>query len=272
VSSFLKQLIVSCSLFVLTACSCNSLPSLIHAVQSSLSDPELLTQIAPPQVQQPAQTVTPSARSSQTIINTAVPTHCGALQLTAPLGGLPNGIAQFYWDPIPQANSYEIVLYDDEYNQLARFNADTNPFSVDVSQGAIGGMYLLHVELIAHSGTSACSKQYAIHREAPTPAPTIEPTVTLTPTITLTPTNTFTPTITLTPTNTFTPTVTLVIPTATNTPTATVTQVPSLTPSPTNTPTATVTQMPSLVPSPTNTPTATVTQVPSSTPTATVTP
>ena len=89
------------------------------------------------------------------------------------------------------------------------------------------------------------------------------PTATNTPTPTLTYTPSLTPTDTPTPTLTYTPSLT-----PTDTPTPTLTYTPSLTP--TVTPTPTLTYTPSLTP--TDTPTPTLTYTPSLTPTVTPTP
>ena len=94
---------------------------------------------------------------------------CDFLKLTAPLDGLPNGGATFYWDPLPNATSYNISLFDNGA-YLASYNAGAGAtnLSADVSQGAIGGSYALTVILSA-SGPNGetCSTSATIFRAAP---------------------------------------------------------------------------------------------------------
>jgi hypothetical protein len=101
----------------------------------------------------------------------------------------------------------------------------------------------------------------------PTPSNTAQPTATPTPTPSITPTNTAQPILTQTPTPSITPTNTE---TPTQTPTSTLTPTPSITPTNTETPTPTIT--PTNTGTPTQTPTSTLTPTPSITPTNTGTP
>lgn len=94
---------------------------------------------------------------------------CDALRLTAPLDGLPNGTAMFYWDPVPGATAYHINLYDGGA-WLTGFSTDAGQTSTsaDVSQSAIGGAYALTVELQAFGPNGeTCSQSVNIMRAAP---------------------------------------------------------------------------------------------------------
>ncbi len=107
--------------------------------------------------------------------------------LTSPLEGLPNGVATFHWNPVPEATNYEIKLYNDQMSLLTTLGSPTTPLSADVSQNAIGGQYLLYVEFIAYAnGVVLCSEQYSLYREAPTAVPATNPPPTIAP---ATPTN-----------------------------------------------------------------------------------
>jgi hypothetical protein len=110
--------------------------------------------------------------------------NCEDVYLTSPLGGLPNGVATFYWDPIPNADTIQINLYGENVSN-ASFSApgtDTN-LTADVSTNAIGGVYLLEVEIVATDDNgNACSKRYPMQREAPPPQDVPPPAPVSTPT------------------------------------------------------------------------------------------
>ncbi len=95
---------------------------------------------------------------------------CDNLRLTSPLGGLPNGSTTFYWDALPGAISYQINIFGENNAFLAGFNAggDQSNLTADVSWNAIGGQFILQVELVALSANGQeCSRAYTISREAP---------------------------------------------------------------------------------------------------------
>jgi hypothetical protein len=95
--------------------------------------------------------------------------NCNSLQLTSPLGGLPNGTATFYWNVLPGAVSYRINIYDHNGTFLASFDSQPSAtnLSADVSWAAIGGQYELRVELVAFGGGTSCRETVTIQREAP---------------------------------------------------------------------------------------------------------
>jgi hypothetical protein len=187
---------------------------------------------------------------------------CSPFKLTSPLGGLPNGLATFYWNPLPNAQRYEIIVINADNNQsLATFTAGGSATNLvaDVSTGAIGGQFNMRVVARVYvNNVVVCSQEYTMQREA---KPVNPPSASRTPSVpvlsTSTPTNTATSTPTDTPTNTATST-------PTDTPTNTATSTPTDTP--TNTATSTPTD------TPTNTPTNTATSTPTDTPTSTPTP
>jgi hypothetical protein len=116
----------------------------------------------------PAPLVLPNNSTNNIVAPTGL--NCNFLQLTAPLSGLPNGTATFYWNPLPNATSYRIKIYDNNSNLLATFDSQgtaTN-LSADVSWAAIGGQYDLQVELVAFGANGAsCRETVTIPREAP---------------------------------------------------------------------------------------------------------
>lgn len=111
--------------------------------------------------------------------------NCDNLRLTSPLGGLPNGLATFYWDALENAMHYRINLYASGV-QLASFDAvsgQTN-LDADVSTTAVGGGQALQVELVAISANGEqCAQSTTIQREwsAPPPPPADQPLVQVTP-------------------------------------------------------------------------------------------
>ena len=95
--------------------------------------------------------------------------NCDNLRLTSPLDGLPNGDVTFYWDTLPGATSYRINVFG-EGAFLAGYDAtgDQTNLTTNVSQGTIGGQFILTVELIAADANgNTCSKSYVLQREAP---------------------------------------------------------------------------------------------------------
>src|SRR5690606_6951484 len=98
----------------------------------------------------PVPTATPSPTLRPVVRPTAAPPPpptdvCAGLRLTAPLDGLPNGGATFYWDPVADPTAtYSITIFDEGGNVLTGFNAGTaTNVSGNVSQGAIGGAFQL---------------------------------------------------------------------------------------------------------------------------------
>ena len=103
---------------------------------------------------------------------------CTGLRLTAPLDGLPNGVATFYWDPLNLPGvTYVITVFDEGGNALASFSAGSaTNVSGDVSQGAIGGVFQLIVRVTALvDGQSVCSDQHYLLRAAPYNEPRRDP-------------------------------------------------------------------------------------------------
>lgn len=112
---------------------------------------------------------------------------CAELRLTSPLDGLPNGMAAFYWDALPGAESYRINLYSDSGGYLAGFSAagDQTNLTADVSWNAIGGQYIIQLEFLAEdSAGNECRQTFTLFREAPVipDVPVSEPQPTATPT------------------------------------------------------------------------------------------
>jgi hypothetical protein len=97
------------------------------------------------------------------------------VRLTSPLGGLPNSIVTFYWDAIPNADTVQINLHGENLNN-ASFSAPgtaTN-LTADVSSNAIGGVFLMDIEIVARDANgNTCSQRYATQREAPPQEPPI---------------------------------------------------------------------------------------------------
>lgn len=94
---------------------------------------------------------------------------CAIFNLTSPLDGLRNGATSFYWDALPSATSYRINISEGGLVLAsASVDAPTTTVTVDTSTGAIGGGYILTVEIQALINSSvSCSKTYTIPREAP---------------------------------------------------------------------------------------------------------
>jgi hypothetical protein len=107
--------------------------------------------------------------------------NCGAFRLTAPLDGLPNGAATFFWDPLPLADvTYQITIFDENGRALTSVGAGNGfSFSLDVSQGAIGGLFQLTVRIDAlRGGQIVCSDTRMILRASTGGAPPAPPTPT----------------------------------------------------------------------------------------------
>lgn len=111
----------------------------------------------------------PTPNNSTTFIAPATTLNCNFLALTSPLDGLPNGMATFYWNPLPNATGYRINVYDSGGALLASFNAEganTNLLA-DISSGAIGGQFELRIELVAIGANGAsCSRSVNLLRAA----------------------------------------------------------------------------------------------------------
>lgn len=88
----------------------------------------------------------PNPAQQQSILAPAQ-VDCSFFRLTAPLDGLPNGVAMFYWDTLPGATGYHVNVYGSGA-WLAGFDAGAGSSSVsgDVSQAAIGGQYEFYIE------------------------------------------------------------------------------------------------------------------------------
>jgi hypothetical protein len=96
--------------------------------------------------QVPSNAPAPNPMQQQSII--APPqADCSSFRLTSPLDGLPNGVATFYWDPVPGATSYTVGVYGSGATPVS-FSAGAGSSSVsgDVSQAAIGGQYEFYIE------------------------------------------------------------------------------------------------------------------------------
>jgi hypothetical protein len=105
---------------------------------------------------------------------------CAAFRLTSPLDGLPNGVATFYWDPVPLPGfTYQITVMDEAYSVLAVFQAgESTSISGDVSQAAIGGSFQVIVRATAfYNGQALCSDERLILRAAPDPGIVVPPRV-----------------------------------------------------------------------------------------------
>jgi hypothetical protein len=97
--------------------------------------------------------------------------NCEGVYLTSPLGGLPNGVATFYWDPIPNADNIQINIYGENISNASfSTTGDQTNLTADVSTNAIGGVYLMDIEIVARDANgNSCSKRYTTQREAPPP-------------------------------------------------------------------------------------------------------
>ena len=92
---------------------------------------------------------------------------CSAFRLTSPLDGLPNGVATFYWDPLPGATAYSVGVYGEAGSATFGAGADSTSTAGDVSQGAIGGGFSFTVHASAMLGDAvACSDSVTLYREA----------------------------------------------------------------------------------------------------------
>ena len=98
--------------------------------------------------------------------------NCADFRLTSPLDGLSNGMETFYWDPLPNAQRYEILIYDENGTQRAAFiiNAPATNLTGDVSTNAIGGAFNFRVVARAiGDNNSVCTVEHTMLREAPPP-------------------------------------------------------------------------------------------------------
>lgn len=92
---------------------------------------------------------------------------CSAFRLTSPLDGLPNGVATFYWDPLPGATAYSVGVYGEGGGATFGAGAGSTSTSGDVSQGAIGGGFSFTVQANALIGDSVvCSQSVTLFRES----------------------------------------------------------------------------------------------------------
>jgi protocatechuate 3,4-dioxygenase beta subunit len=98
------------------------------------------------------------------------PNVCAGFRLTAPLDGLPNGAAIFYWNPAEAPDvTYQITVLDEARNILATFStANTTSLEGDISQQRIGGSFQLIIQVIAlRNGQVICTDERLILRAAP---------------------------------------------------------------------------------------------------------
>lgn len=118
------------------------------------------------------ETITPN----QPISNIAPPKpmsapmpDCSMFRLTSPTDGLPNGMATFYWDPLPDATGYMIdVLGEGAAPVKFMTDAPKTNLQGDVSMNAIGGLYAFTVQVSALIGEDVvCTHSINIMREAP---------------------------------------------------------------------------------------------------------
>ena len=92
---------------------------------------------------------------------------CSTFRLTAPLDGLPNGTATFYWDPLPGATAYSVGVYGEAGGATFGAGAGSTSTAGDVSQGAIGGGFSFTVQANAIIGDDVvCSHSVTLFREA----------------------------------------------------------------------------------------------------------
>lgn len=92
---------------------------------------------------------------------------CSAFRLTSPLDGLPNGVATFYWDPLPGASGYSVGVYGEGGGATFSAGAGSTSTAGDVSQGAIGGGFSFTVQANAYvDGQAVCSHSVTLYRES----------------------------------------------------------------------------------------------------------
>jgi hypothetical protein len=92
---------------------------------------------------------------------------CSAFRLTSPLDGLPNGVATFYWDPLPGATGYSVGVYGEGGGATFGAGAGSTSTAGDVSQGAIGGGFSFTVQATAFmNGQAVCSHSVTLYRES----------------------------------------------------------------------------------------------------------
>lgn len=99
--------------------------------------------------------------------NLANPATCAPFRLTSPRDGLPNGVATFFWDPLPGATGYQVVASADR-SAVYSVGAGVTSVSGDVSQNAIGGQFTVNIAVLALvNGEVACSTGITLPRAAP---------------------------------------------------------------------------------------------------------
>jgi hypothetical protein len=83
---------------------------------------------------------------------------CTRFRPTSPLGGVPEGVAPFYWDAAPGATAYRINLYDAGGGLVTSINASaaSTTFQVDTSAFGSGASFAWNVEALV-DGQVACS-------------------------------------------------------------------------------------------------------------------
>lgn len=114
-------------------------------------------------------------------VPSAVPVivNCTPFRATSPRDGLPNGIANFYWDGAPGATSYLVTVSNEQGQQVATFNttAPATTLSGDVSNGAIGAGFSFSWTVQAlHNGRVYCTTPLlTIPRESPNNPPPATP-------------------------------------------------------------------------------------------------
>lgn len=110
-----------------------------------------------------------SSVAPQKPMSAPLPPDCTPFRLTSPTDGLPNGVATFYWDPLPDATGYMIdVLGEGAAPVKFMTDAPNTNLQGDVSMNAIGGLYAFTVQASALiGGDVVCTHTITIMREAP---------------------------------------------------------------------------------------------------------
>ncbi|MDX2161926.1 MAG: choice-of-anchor Q domain-containing protein [bacterium] len=114
-------------------------------------------------------TLTPTQPPTATPLPLLV-TDCAPFRLTSPRDGLPNGVAVFYWDGLPNAQEYRVIVINESGQQVATFSAQppNTSLSGDLSIEAVGGGITFTVEAQALiGGRVVCRSAVTLPRESP---------------------------------------------------------------------------------------------------------
>jgi hypothetical protein len=109
---------------------------------------------------------------------------CGGFRATSPLDGLTFGMETFFWDPAPNATSYQVNVYNERGSQVASFTTSAPATNLvgDVGGGIGGGITFSWEVLAFNGGELICvSPRTTMMRESPPAAPPPPPTLTPTP-------------------------------------------------------------------------------------------